>query len=87
MQTISLKIDDRTSKELEKFMHKHRYATKTEFIREAIRKQMQELEMQEDLEHMRRTRGIWKKKTTDAQLHRVREKVAQEILKEFGIDK
>ena len=37
MEAISLKLDDGFLSDIEKTMKQHRYTTKTEFIREAIR--------------------------------------------------
>jgi metal-responsive CopG/Arc/MetJ family transcriptional regulator len=39
-----LKLEKTLAKEIEKAMKEHHYSTKTEFIREAIRKQINELE-------------------------------------------
>ena len=43
MKTISLKLEKLFLEEIEKTMKKHNYATKTEFIREAIRDKVSEL--------------------------------------------
>ncbi len=53
-------------------MQKHHYATKTEFIREAIRDKVRQLQA---LEGLAQTRGASKHTTTDAQLHAAREEI------------
>jgi metal-responsive CopG/Arc/MetJ family transcriptional regulator len=44
MQSISLKLEKGLANEIERVMKEHHYSTKTEFIREAIRKHLNELE-------------------------------------------
>ena len=47
MEAVSLKMDGEFLEDIEKTMRKHRYSTKTEFIREAIRDKIKELEDEE----------------------------------------
>ncbi|MDD9954175.1 MAG: ribbon-helix-helix domain-containing protein [Candidatus Woesearchaeota archaeon] len=84
MDSISLKLDDSFSQEMEQFMKKHRYTTKTEFIREAIRDKMRVLEKEEILRRLNSVYGKSKRKTTDKQLKVAREKAVAELEKEFG---
>ena len=49
MENVSLKIEEGFVKAIERAMKKHNYMTKTEFIREAIRDKMRELEEKEIL--------------------------------------
>ena len=86
METVCLKMDESMAKDMEAVMKKRRYATKTEFIRDAIRKNITEAQKQEMLDAINETFGASKRKTTDEDLHRAREKAAKEILKEFGLD-
>ena len=44
MENISLKLEKEFRKAMEEIMKKHNYMTKTEFIREAIRDKIKELE-------------------------------------------
>jgi len=81
METISLKIDDDSARLLEHMQKKHHYTTKTEFIREAIREKINQLETKEALRRLEKSYGASKRKTTNAQLHAAREKAAQELLK------
>src|SRR3989344_1659774 len=43
METVSLKLGETFVEDMERLMQKHRYTTKTEFIREAIREKMRVL--------------------------------------------
>ena len=83
METISIKVEENFAGEMEKLMRRHHYTTKTEFIREAIRDKVKELEKEELLSAVRKIHGISKRKTTDAQLHAAREKAFEELEKQF----
>ena len=49
MESISLKLEGNFLRDIERIMRKHRYSTKTEFIREAIRDKINGIEKQETL--------------------------------------
>lgn len=44
MKTISLKVADTILKDMDEKLEKHRFSTRTEFIREAIREKLDQLE-------------------------------------------
>lgn len=46
MQTISLKISDSTIKRIDEAIEKHNFATRSEFIRDALREKLESLENQ-----------------------------------------
>jgi metal-responsive CopG/Arc/MetJ family transcriptional regulator len=84
MENISLRLETKFLKELEELIKKHNYMTKTEFIREAIRDKIIELEKQETLNKIEKLFGSSKRKTTDEDLHKVREKLAKDYEKKFS---
>jgi len=85
MEAVSLKLGDSFLKDMEKAMKKHRYSTKTEFIREAIREKLRDLEKEEALMRVRKLygAGTGKRKITDADIHRAGEEVFKEFEKKF----
>jgi Arc/MetJ-type ribon-helix-helix transcriptional regulator len=83
MENISLKLEKEFLKEIEKIMAKHRYSTKTEFIREAIRDKMKELEKRDALRKLDNIFGSSKRKTTEEDIHRARERAFEELDKEL----
>jgi len=86
MEAVSLKLEDTFLQDIEKTMKKHRYTTKTEFIREAIRDKIKDLEKEEALFRLEKAYGASKRKTTDAQLKKAREEAARDIAKELGVE-
>ncbi len=83
MESISLKLNTRFSHDIEKVMKRHRYTTKTEFIREAIRDKIRDIEKEEAILRTRNLYGASKRKTTDAQLHEAGERAFEELDKEI----
>ena len=83
MESISLKLEGEFLKDIQSIMKKHRYSTKTEFIREAIRDKIKDLEKEELLLRANNLYGASKRKTTDAQLHAAREKAFEELDREL----
>nr|MBI4156510.1 hypothetical protein [Candidatus Woesearchaeota archaeon] len=83
METISVKFEDNFLGDIEKIMKKHRYSTRTEFIREAIRDKIIDLEKEELLKNLDKLYGSSKRKTTNKELHKVREEVFKELENKF----
>ncbi|MBI4149303.1 ribbon-helix-helix protein, CopG family [Candidatus Woesearchaeota archaeon] len=79
METISLKLEEGILSEIDRKLAAHRYSTRTEFIRDAIREKLSELEKEKLLQEVAKLRGLSKRKTTDGELHKAGEK-AFEIL-------
>ena len=85
MESISLKLEGNFLRDIERIMRKHRYSTKTEFIREAIRDKINGIEKQETLKKINEVFGSSKRKTTDEELHKSREKAVEMLEKKFGL--
>lgn len=79
METISLKMDKAVLGEIDRKLARYRYSTRTEFIRDAIRSRLSELEQAELLKEVERFYGASKRRTTDKQLHAAREKAFEEL--------
>lgn len=89
METISVRFEEDFVEEIEKAMKENRYATKTEFIREAVRDKVKDLEKQQALLRVEKLYGAGRGKhrnITDEDIHRARERVGRELAKELGID-
>ncbi len=71
-----MKLDKNLANKIDSTIIKHKYTTKTEFIREAIRDKIKELDRQELI---MKIYGASKRKTTDEELHKVGEKAFKEL--------
>ena len=83
MESVSLKLEDKFLKDIEEIMKKHRYTTKTEFIREAIRDKIRDLEKEELILRAKALYGASKRKTTDEDVHRAGEEAFRELDREL----
>jgi metal-responsive CopG/Arc/MetJ family transcriptional regulator len=83
METVTIKMEGKLLEEIDQKLEEHRYSTRTEFIRDAIREKLSELEKDKILHELAKLKGSSKRKTTDEQLHKAREKVAQEYEQRF----
>ena len=83
MEAVSLKLEDSFLRDIKKTMKKFRYTTKTEFIREAIRDKIKDLEKEQALLRAKALYGTSKRKTTDEELHKAGEKAFEELDKEL----
>lgn len=83
MEAVSLKLEDTFLKDIERFMLKHRYMTKTEFIREAIRDKIKDLEKEDALQRLKKVFGKSKRKTNNKDLLEAGEKAFEDLEKEI----
>lgn len=86
MENISIKLDKGFLAAIEKAMKKNNYSTKTEFIREAVRDKLRQIEKEELLRNVERLAGSSKRKTTDEQLHAAGERAVKRLEKKFGMN-
>ena len=85
MEAISLKLDEDILTEIDTKLEKHRYSTRTEFIRDAIREKLSELEKLDLLDKLSKVYGSSKRRTTDEHLHEAGDRAFNELEKKFGI--
>ena len=83
METVSLKLEHQFAQSVEKAIKKHHYTTKTEFIREAMRDKLKQLELEEARQRVYKMYGASNRKTTDEELHKAREEAFEELEKQF----
>lgn len=85
METISIRLENEFAKILSKVIKNNMYSTKTEFIREAIRDKIKQIQKEEIIKRVSLIAGSSKKKTTDEDLHKIREKVFEKLEKKHGL--
>jgi Arc/MetJ-type ribon-helix-helix transcriptional regulator len=85
MESITIKINTEMAKEINKAM-KPNYSTKSEFVRDSLREKLEKIKQTKEYKELRKYLGILKTKTTDKELHRIREEVINKIAKKRGWD-
>ena len=78
-EMITLKLDDMFLKEIDSIVEKQGYHNRTEFIRNALREKVEETKLKEAMIEIAHLKGASKKKTSDEQLEKVRQKVFEEL--------
>ncbi len=83
MEAISLKLEQGILKEIDENLAKHRYSTRTEFIRDAIREKLSDIEKEKLLKNIEKLQGNSKHRTTDEQQHEARERLVKKYDSKF----
>ena len=83
MQVVSIKFQEPILEKIDKSIIKNNFNSRTEFIREAVRDKLTELEKETLLKKFIGYKGKGKTKTTDKEWRRVREEYSKEVLDEL----
>ena len=78
-EMITLKLDDMFLKEIDSIVEKQGYHNRTEFIRNALREKVEETKLKDAMMQIAHLKGASKKRTSDADLEKIREKVFNEL--------
>ncbi len=87
MDVLTVRLDDNISKKIEVILKEFNYSTKTDFVREAIRTKVIEMEEQRDkkeaFKNLEKYFGSFKGKTllSDKEFDEKRDKLAREFVK------
>jgi len=85
MEIISLKLDEHLLKHIDSNLKKYNFSTRTEFVRDAIRQHLKELEKQECLRNLVLYRGSLKGKAKNINDEEAGELAFQKIAKKLGV--
>ena len=84
METISLKMEKNLLDDIDRTLKENRYATRTEFIRDAIRHKLSDMEKQEIFRKLDSLKGCLKGKAKMSD-EKAGELAFQEIAKRLGV--
>lgn len=85
METITFKLQEDILRKIDTVLKPLNFSNRTEFIRESIRDKLNSLEKDVVLQQLLAFKGAAKKSISDEELHQIREKVASEYAKKFGV--
>ncbi len=80
-EMITVKLDDKFLGDIDSLVQREGYQNRTEFIRAALREKVEEVRLKQAMIELSKLRGKAKKKTSDEELERIREKVFEEFEK------
>ncbi|PIU30139.1 hypothetical protein COT07_02340 [Candidatus Woesearchaeota archaeon CG07_land_8_20_14_0_80_44_23] len=78
-------MDERILKNIDLSMKNFNYTTRTDFIREAIRDKLRELEKERAIKDFKKFMGSAKSSVSDERHEEIREEVAKGYAKKLGI--
>lgn len=80
MESISLKMEENLLQEIDSTLASNRYSTRTEFIRDAIRKKLSTLEKEKAIQKLAALKGSLKSKKGDEEVGAIAiKKLAQKL--------
>ena len=82
-EMISLKLEDSFLDNVDDIVKKEGYQSRTEFIRNALREKVEAAKLRQAMLEISHLKGASKKKTSDEELERIREKAFEEIDKKL----
>ncbi len=82
--TISVRFEDTFLHTIETVMKGHHYSTKAEFIREAIRDKVKDLETEEALMRLEKLSGSSGKLTTTEQMRKAKKEAFKELASSYA---
>lgn len=85
MEIVSFKLQEAILKKIDKVLRPLHFNNRTEFIREAIRDKLHDIETEEFMREFGKFKGAAKTTMSDERLEEIREKVGKRYAKKFGI--
>ena len=85
METITFKLQEDVVKKIDKVLKPLHFSNRTEFLRESVREKLNAIEKDAVVQHLLAFKGAAKKKISDKELHKIRDKVASEYAKKLGV--
>lgn len=82
METVSIKMEKSLLDEIDGSLEKNRYSTRTEFVRDAIRTKLTDLEKQEAIKKLEAFKGSLKGK---AKSNMTEEEVGEQVFREMAL--
>ena len=83
METVTVKFQENVLRTIDKSITEHDFNSRTEFIREAVRDKLSELNKEDLIKEFLKFRGKAKKKTTYEENRKTREIVSRELMAEL----
>lgn len=78
-EMITVKLDEVFLNEIDGIVKRQGYQNRTEFIRNALREKVEEAKLKAAMIQIAHLKGASKKKTSEEQLEKIREKVFEEL--------
>jgi Arc/MetJ-type ribon-helix-helix transcriptional regulator len=85
VELITFKLDEQFLKKVDTVVKEGGYSSRTDLLRDALRDKLATFEKERRLKRMDALLGSKKTKTSDEELHRIRERVFEDLEREYGL--
>ena len=82
-EMITLKLEDKFLTDIDCIVEREGYQNRTEFIRNALREKVEEVRLRDAMKEIAHLKGASKKKTSEEEYEKIREKAFEELSKKF----
>lgn len=86
MEIVSFKLHEGILKKIDNLLRPLHFSNRTEFIREAVREKLHKIETEKFMKRLAKFKGAAKTRVSDERLHEIRDEVAKEYAKKFGVE-
>ena len=84
MEVVTVKFQENVLKRIDSTINQHNFNSRTEFIREAVRDKLLELNKEDLINEFLKFKGKSKKKTSYEENIKIREDASKELIAELG---
>ena len=84
METISLKLEGAMFHTLDATLQKHNFSTRTEFIRDAIREKLEELNREELMQKFLQLKGRARRRISEEEYKKIRTLAWNKLMRDKG---
>jgi len=84
VELVTFKLEKDFINEIDSISKKSGFSSRTDFIRNALREKVDDIKLKESLIRLGRLKGKSKKTTSDEEIHEIREKALNDLIKKKG---
>lgn len=85
METVTFKLHEKILKKIDELLRPLNFSNRTEFIREAVRDKLNQIETEKFMKRLAQHKGTAKVKISDEKLKEIKEDVAKKYAAKYGV--
>ncbi|MEK6960883.1 MAG: ribbon-helix-helix domain-containing protein [Nanoarchaeota archaeon] len=85
METVTFKLHEKVLKEIDGLLAPLHFNNRTEFIREAVREKLNQIDAEKFMKRLAQHKGAAKIKISDERLRGIKEEIAKKYAAKFGV--
>ena len=85
METVTFKLHEKILEKIDKIIEPLHFSNRTEFIREAVREKLNQIDTEKFMKRLAQHKGTAKVKISDEKLNEIKEGVAKKYAAKFGV--